>query len=347
MKRTILDYKDSVMHHYETGVSRGIDTGFKNLDELLSFKLGYSTFYLGFAGAGKTEFHMEMMFNQTQSKGWKHGFLSGEIGNMDDVIAELISKYLRKPFYKSNPQAATEKEVYGALSWLNEYFFPVDGDETDHDIESFFAYWKSLEKELKIKLQTTSLDPFNDLEEDLNSFAGREDKYLAWALKKVRQEAKVNNWHNNIVTHAKDLPPIILKDVTGQDVYCTAVPTLNSFAGGAVWGRRAFNVVGVWRPEHNRINGKVDLTVNPAGGIPFLENEVIIKVLKAKPKGTAKKGATSLYYDWKRNRYYEKIDYENKYAFEHEKIPLQIGSTSVAIQPNINFNTSVDDDSPF
>lgn len=331
-KKRISDYTESVMHHYGTGVQRGVDTGFKTLDELLSFKPGYSTFYLGFAGAGKTEFHMEMMFNQSEKFGWKHGFLSGEIGNMDDVIAELISKRLRKPFFKSNPYSATEKEIYQAMNWLDEFFYPIDGDETDHDIESFFAYWKSLEKELKIKLNTTSLDPFNDLEEDLVKYGGREDKYLAWALKKVRQEAKINNWHNNIVTHAKDLPPIVLKDITGQDVYCTAVPTLNSFAGGAVWGRRAFNVVGVWRPEHNRINGKVDLTINPSTQMPFLENEAIVKILKAKPKGTSKKGATSVFFDWQKNRYYEIIGGSNLYAFDHEEIPDFAIQT--ALEPN-------------
>lgn len=313
-----MEYKDEVMNHFETGISRGVNTGFKNLDELLSFKLSYSTFYLGFAGAGKTEVEMEMMFNQSEKFGWKHGFMSGEIGNMEDVIGELISKKLRKPFFKSNQYAPTEKEVYSAMAWLDHHFYPINGDETDHTIDSFYEYCESLEKEFKIKLQGTSLDPFNDLEEDLSKYGGREDKYLAWALKKVRQKAKTNNWHNSIVTHAKDLPPIILKDVTGQDVYCTAVPTLNSFAGGAVWGRRAFNVVAVWRPEHNRLNGNVDLTVNPATAMPFEENEAIIKVLKAKPKGTAKKGATSLFFDWRSNRYYEKVDGSILYAFEHE-----------------------------
>lgn len=336
-KKRISDYTDSVMVHYETGVQRGIDTGFKTLDELLSFKLGYSTFYLGFAGAGKTEFQMEMMFNQTEKFGWKHGFLSGEIGNMDDVVAELVSKRLRKPFFKSNPYSATEKEVYQAMNWLDEHFYPIDGDETDHSIDSFFDYFESLEKEFKIKLQTTSLDPFNDLSENLSDYGGREDKYLAWALKKVRQKAKTNKWHNNIVTHAKDLPPIVLKDITGQDVYCTAVPTLNSFAGGAVWGRRAFNVVGVWRPEHNRVNSKVELTVNPATGMPFKENEAIVKVLKAKPKGTAKKGATSVFFDWQKNRYYEEINGSNFYAFEHENIKQEVILNN-AIQPNINFH---------
>lgn len=335
MRRRILDYKDEVMNQYENGITRGNDTGFKCLDELLSFKLGYQTFFLGFAGAGKTEIQLELLFNQSERYGWKHGMLSGEIGNTEDVIAELISKRLRKPFLKSSQFGATEKEVYQAMAWLDEHFYPMNGEDEDYTIESFYAYWKQLEKDLRIKLQTTSIDPFNDLDEELAKYANREDKFLAWALKATRKEAKINNWHNIIVTHAKDMPPIILKDLDGQDVYCTAVPTLNSFAGGPVWGRRAYNVVAVWRPEHNRVNGSITLTVNPATGMPFQENEAVLKILKAKPKGTAKKGATSIFFDWKRNRYYEDIDGQTNFAFEHEKkIPVYHQGSLV---PNAGF----------
>lgn len=331
MKKRISDYTDSVMKHYNTGVQRGNDTGFYTLDELLSFKPNYCTFFLGFAGAGKTEFHLEMLFNLSEKYGWKHGLLSGEIGNIEDVIAELISKFLRKPFYKSNPYSASEAEIYRAINWIDEHFFLIDGDETDHSIESFYKYFTSLEKELKVKIQTTSIDPFNDLTEDLANYGGREDKYLTWALKKVRQGAKLNNWHNIIVTHAKDMPPICLKDITGADAYCTAIPTLNSFAGGTVWGRRAFNVVGIWRPEHNYVNKVLNLTVNPSTGMPFAENEVIVKVLKAKPKGTAKKGSVSLFFDWQKNRYFEKINGLPNFAFEHAK------NTATYYQlPNLN-----------
>lgn len=330
-----MDYRDEVMNHYENGFARGNDTGFKCLDDLLSFKLGYQTFFLGFAGAGKTEVQLEMLFNQSERFGWKHGLLSGEIGNTEDVIGELISKRIRKPFLKSSQFGATEREVYEAMAWLDEHFYPMNGEETDYNLKSFYAYWKQLERDMGIKLQTTSIDPFNDLDEELANYANREDKYLAWALKTTRKEAKTNNWHNIIVTHAKDMPPIILKDITDQDVYCTAVPTLNSFAGGPVWGRRAFNVVGVWRPEHNRVNGRISLTINPATGLPFEENEAILKVLKAKPKGTAKKGATSIYFDWKKNRYYENIDGKASFAFEHEKLNTSYVQTSIL--PSSNF----------
>lgn len=309
----IADYYDHILEHHKSGTVRGVDTGFKCLDELLSFKKGYATFFLGFPGAGKTEIHIECLFNLAEKFGWKHALLSCEIGTINDVIAELIAKYLRKPFFKSAGQyAATEKEIYGAMDWLNNFFYPVDGDAQDFTIDSFYEYCNQIEKDNKIKLDTTSIDPWNDLSEDLPKFGGREDKYLAHALKKVRQSAKVNGWHNMVVTHARDnIQQIILKDVNGQDVYCNAVPTLNSFAGGPVWGRRAFNVVGVWRPEPD--------AVNPATGIPYEPNEAMIKVLKAKPKGSATKGKCTLFYDWKRNRYYEKIDGKSFYAFEHEK----------------------------
>lgn len=309
--KRISDYHDRVINHYETGTSRGVDTGFNCLDQLLSFKPGYATFFLGFAGAGKTELHLEMLFNQTERYGWKHALMSGEIGTIEDVIGELVSKYLRKPFFRSNPYAATEREVHQALTFLDEFFYPVDGDEFDHTIDSFFTHCNAIEKDFKIKLNTTSIDPWNDLEEDLSKFAGREDKYLTWALRKVRQTAKKNTWHNMIVTHARDMPPIALKSVTGGEVYCTSIPTLQSFAGGQVWGRRAFNVVGVWRPEEGAIN--------PVDSLPFRENEAIVLVLKSKPKGVGKKGKCSLYFDWKVNRYFEDFMGRPHYAYDHAR----------------------------
>lgn len=313
MIKRISDYTDLVMNHYETGTAKGKDIGFKCLEDLVSVKTGYTTYLIGFAAAGKTEFHLETLFNLTEKYGDKHALLSPEIGGIEDVIAELISKHLRRPFYKSNPFAPTEKEIYNAMAELSQWFYPMDSEENDYTVESFYADCDKIEKDLKIKLNTTSLDPWNDLDEDLSKFGGREDKYLTWALKKVRQNAKVKKRHNFIVTHAKDMPPIALKSVTGGETFCTAIPTLNSFAGGQVWGRRAFNVLGVWRPEEGAIN--------PVDGLPFDENEALILSLKSKPKGAGKRGKASIYFDWKKNRYWEWVNGAKCYGFEHEKLP--------------------------
>jgi hypothetical protein len=236
--------------------------------------------------------------------------MSSEIGDSQDIIGELVSKYLRKPFFKSSSYAPTEKELFNAISYLDQYFFVLNGDEEDYDVTSFYESCIKIEKDFDIKLGTTSIDPWNDLEEDLSPHGGREDKYLNSALRKVRQSAKKNRWHNFIVTHSRDEQGVFLDTEKGGKVQCTPVPTLRSFAGGQVWARKGYNVIGAWRPEEG--------VISPETNLPFREGEAIILVLKAKPKGSGKPGRVSLFFDWKKNRYYEEIAMRKWYAFEKE-----------------------------
>lgn len=313
--KKINDYKELVMNHYETGTARGKELGFSNLKDLITFKPRYTTYLLGFPRAGKTEMHLEILFNLTERYGDKHAIMSPEIGGVEDVIAELISKHLRKPFFKSSYKSPTEKELYGAMAHLSEYFYVLDNDDKEYDIDMFYEDCEKIEKDNDIKLNTTSIDPWNDLEEDLTKHGGREDKYLAAALRKVRSKAKKNNWHNFIVTHAKDMPNIELKSSEGGKVICTAVPTLQSFAGGQVWSRRGFNVIGMWKPEKGAINKRT--------GLPFKDNEAMFKVLKSKPKGSGSLGTAYLFYDWKTNRYYEEYGVTQKECYAYEYIEYQ------------------------
>lgn len=310
MKR-IHDYKDSVYAHYETGTYRGMDTGFTTFNNLISFKPGYTTYIQGHPKAGKTEIHLEILFNLTEKYGTKHALMSSEIGSPEDIIGELVSKHLRKPFFKSSGFAPTDAELFSAISYLDQYFFVVDSDNEDMDVNKFYDQCKKIEKDFSIKLGTTSIDPWNDLDEDLLPHGGREDKYLNYALKKVRKSAKINEWHNFIITHSRDEPGIFLDTKDGAKIQCAPVPTLRSFAGGQVWPRKAFNVIGVWRPEEG--------TIDPATGDNFKPGEAIVLVLKSKPKGSGKTGRMSIYFDWKLNRYYEIIDGVKFYAFEREK----------------------------
>jgi hypothetical protein len=312
----LLDYSERVVNHYATGQLRGKELGFKCLKELITFKPKYTTYLLGFPRAGKTEFHLEILFNMTEKHKWKHALMSPEIGGVEDVIGELVSKYLRSQFFKSSYGSPTEKQLHQAMNDLSQYFYVMDNDEKDYSIENFYEDCLKIETDNKIKLNTTSIDPWNDLDEDLTAHGGREDKYLAWSLRKVRATAKKYNWHNFIVTHAKEMPVFELKSTFGKKVICTAVPTLQAFAGGQVWSRRAFNVIGLWKPENGAIN--------PVTSLPYAENEAMVKILKAKPKGVGKLGFAHLFFDWKTNRYYEMIDDKKYYAYEYESIPQKV-----------------------
>lgn len=313
----LLDYSDQVLNHHKSGQARGKEIGFHCLKDLITFKPKYTTYILGFPRAGKTEIHLEILFNLTEMHGDRHALMSPEIGGVEDVIAELVSKHLKKNFFKSaNSYAATEKEIIAAMNYLSEYFYVMDNDDKDYDIDMFFDDCVKIEKDNKIKLNTTSIDPWNDLEENLDKFGGREDKYLAAALRKVRSKAKKHDWHNFIVTHAKDMPPIELKGVNKEKVICTAIPTLQSFAGGQVWSRRGFNVIGMWKPEKGAINRTTNL--------PFEDNQAMFKVLKSKPKGSGMLGFTYLYYDWKTNRYYEMYENEICYSGDYKKVAKRL-----------------------
>lgn len=318
----LLDYSERVVKHYKTGQLRGNEIGFKCLKDLITFKPKYTTYILGFPRAGKTEFHLEVLFNLTEKYQWKHALMSPEIGGVEDVIGELVSKYLKCQFFKSSYGSPSEVQLHQALNHLSQYFFVLDNDEKDYSIENFYEDCLKIETDNKIKLNTTSIDPWNDLDEDLVSHGGREDKYLAWSLRKVRATAKKHNWHNFIVTHAKEMPVFELKSTFGKKVICTAVPTLQAFAGGQVWSRRAFNVIGMWKPENGAIN--------PVTSLPYLDNEAMVKILKAKPKGVGKLGFAHLFFDWKTNRYYELINDKPCYAYEHENIVEEVKPEVVA-----------------
>lgn len=316
------DYTDKVLEYRKTGQAKGLDTGFSNLDQLISFKLGYSTYIVGYEAAGKTEIHFDILLNMSEKYGYKHGILSAEVGQMHEMIHELMSKYMKKDFFMMS-----EKEIFQAMNFLDEHFYAAPSDK-DWDFKNIYEYFSQIEKDNGIKLQTTSIDPWNDLEEHLELYGGREDKYLTMALKHSRQVAEKNNWHNFIITHAKDSTgSMILKGVDGTDVHNTPLPTLQSFAGGRVWGRRAMNVMAIWRPS------SVKRCINPETGLSFEENEARILVLKSKPKKSGKQGQCVLYLDWKTNRYYEKIDGFVKYAFQHK-------DTRNYMKPNLDFDTS-------
>jgi hypothetical protein len=65
--------------------------------------------------------------------------------------------------------------------------------------------------------------------------------------------------------------------------------------------------INLWRPPIGMLD---------ENGMPFEDNITLVHIEKAKPKGVAKKGQTKLFFDWKKNRYYE---FPKLYAFEHEK----------------------------
>jgi len=287
---------------YETGITRGVYLGFESLHEYYSFKPEGTTYIYGAPFSGKTEFWFDMMMNLTELYGWRHAIYTPESGSVPEIYAELLSKRLQKPFYKNLPNFMSQEEHFKEKDFIDEYFYIVDPKDSDLTIEGFYDSVKAMEKAYDIKINTTCCDPFNELKHDLTADMGRQDLYIENRLGYIRRDAFANHRHNVILTHVTDQEPVKMKD--GVTYYPAATP--RQIAGGQAWYRKAMNMLCVWRPPAG--------IPDPDTGAPYEDNEVHIIVNKYKPKGVGKKGKVKLYLDTHRNRYFEKIDNEKRYA---------------------------------
>lgn len=297
---SILELQPTVDKLYKEGITKGKDLGFQCLSELYSIKPGATSYVMGSPTSGKTELWFEVLVNLSEFYGWKHVIYTPETGNKEEIIAELSSKFLCKPFYKNFEGFMNDNEKYQALAWLNEHFWIIDPAEKDITVTEFYEVVDSVEKEYKVKINTTTIDPYNELKHDMKEANGRQDLYIETMLGLCRRNAVANNRHNCIITHCADQQPITESGITYYPP-----PTARQYSGGQAWYRKGMGMIGVWRPPFGLCDRE---------GRPYGANEVHVIVQKAKPKGIGNKGVAKMFFDVKRNRYYEEFEGNNYYA---------------------------------
>lgn len=278
----------------ESGHPRGENTGFECLDKLYSIKQGTYTFILAAPHHGKSEFAFELAFNQAEKYGKKSLIYSPETGSVEDIYAEFIHKVTGKPIYKSIMDHVDDKEYYKAINWIDEYFSIVDSDEKSYSFKEI--------TELVTDEKIILTDPYNELKHDMSLFGTRQDLYIEDLCGDIRRYCKKNKKHWMLTLHPSHQQ---IQNDGGLRYY--PMPMAREAAGGQALLRKAMTWINMWRPP---------IGLNDDFGQPFTDNVVLINIEKAKPKGVSTKGETMLFFDWKRNRFYEG---NGLYAFEHEK----------------------------
>jgi hypothetical protein len=315
MKYFKLDNKINELRDFaENGLKDVKNTGLASLDGYLGLKKGFPIFIGGAPHSGKTEFTFELLINTSILYRWKHFIYCGEGGNAEHIYYELLHKYLQKPY-----KYADEKERASAEYFISEHFVIANHDY-DFTIDEFYKTVTEAELEYAIKFDTTTFDPFNDAKDESEKFNGRDDKYLAYVLKKVRVSSKINNRIDIIVNHIADIRPVIDKD--GNRYIPFALP--NEWAGGRTWWRRAFVMLLIYRPPN---------FLKDIQGMAYADNETHVHIQKAKPKGVAKLGVRSIFWDWKKNRYYCFEGSQKLYSCQLAPV------IQTNLQPNRNFES--------
>jgi hypothetical protein len=160
------------------------------------------TTYIGSAPAsGKTELWFEFLINLSCLHGWRHVVFSPETGSAAEIYAELCYKFIGKP-YVQGQNAMTNGEQISAEMFVNEHFIVIDPIYEDLTITKFYDLVDEIERKEGIKINTTTIDPWNELSEEYQqSDLGREDKYLSRILGQVRKNARKTGRHNCVINH--------------------------------------------------------------------------------------------------------------------------------------------------
>lgn len=308
---------------------RGSNTGFKSLDNLYSIKNGSYTFVLGSPTHGKSEFIFELLINQAH-RGFRSIIYSPETGSVEEIIAELVHKYTGKSAYLTNQYHCDDKEFIEALTFIDWHFLVVDSEEKAYSITDIFNMVDKYEKENNgEKINYIMAEPYNEIRHDMTEFGARQDLYIEQFVGDVRRYCKKTGKHTFISLHPTSQQ---MKNDNGFSYYPKPLP--REAAGGQALFRKAMSWITIWRPPVGYPHDHGD----------HGDNDLIVSIDKAKPKGVSTKGETMLFFDWQKNRYYEQINGVKMYAYEHEN--TLISDYVQPMQPSKMFNEP-NDDAPF
>lgn len=281
------------------GSLKGASTGFQGLDHLFTAKRGFPLFVAGAPHHGKSIFVKQMAVNWAKLHGWRVLLYMGEEGSANDLIADLVEMVagmdlrLTSPGGLDNTLAMDEEAFLEALAFVDSHFRIICPDMVSTELRFTLADFQRLAG--SEEFDATVLDPWNDLDHDVESAGGREDLYLAGALRDVRRACRERNRLDVVVTHIAKIHAD-RKTEDGKRYQGPAMPT--EWAGGQTWFRRAFTMLLVYRP--------------PAGYVIEADGDVIehgeawVYCQKTKPKGVGALGRVKMWWSPTLHRFEEK-----------------------------------------
>tara|TARA_R110000772_G_scaffold268686_2_gene397457 strand:+ start:6226 stop:8103 length:1878 start_codon:yes stop_codon:yes gene_type:complete len=289
---------DDVMEFYENGYQKGWDIGFDCARYNISILAGSTSYWYAAPYQGKSQVWHEILMNITEAQvGDGNPFynliLSPETGDVAQVYGELISIYAKKAFVGDFKMTKVEMKV--AADFIARHFLLLDYGGDAATMADILIQAEAAEREFGIKFNTLTIDPMNYLDFDEGKYS-RRDLVIARDLSLFLADARKNNRHNALITHARDQS--VLTNNEKQRYYPVVTP--REILDGQQFFRKGMAMASIYRP--------IDTEGKPlpdSNGELAEDNETNVWIQKAKPKGIGKNGMFKLYYDFKANRYYE------------------------------------------
>lgn len=242
----VMDLSDRITNLYTNGWESGSKTGWTDMDEYYTVRPGEFTVVTGIPNSGKSNWLDALCVNLADQQGWSFGIFSPENQPIEDHMARMIEKKLRKPFARGVHERMSPSDLEGGKEWAQEHFhWILPDDDTDWTIDSVLSAARQLVRRHGIR--GLVIDPWNELEHQRPANLS-ETEYISQCLKRIRQFGRHNGVHIWVVAH----PAKLYRDKQDGKY---PIPTLYDISGSAHWRNKADNGVCVWRSfeEGNQI----------------------------------------------------------------------------------------------
>jgi len=279
------ELQEQVLNYFNTDVEL-FSTCHTPIDEYYKVLLGNCTDITGYPYSGKTLFLIDILFNLSKSKGFKHLLHLPDSGKPAEVMANLIHKYTGKSFNKKHRNAIEEHEILKCMGWINEHFNILKYDKRPNPVE-FWEYANTLD------VQTASIDSWNYMRHDSSG-----TDYLAQMLSSRNELAEKGNKHFFTIIHPKN-PTQTDYDKHG----IIKPPDVFNLMGGSEWNNNGKNIIVVHKESKESINFD-------------------IYIRKTKPRIVGKTGFTTLQFDIKKQLFYNIFNGHNEYANYNDEIRI-------------------------
>jgi twinkle protein len=278
------DYFDALDSLYEQGLQGGNSTGWLEIDNYYTVRLGEMTIITGIPSHGKSTWLTALMVNLTHEFGWKWSIFSPENQPLQRYMGIIAGMHIGKPFGKGYTERINKKELESSKKWLDEHYYFTQPNDDDLCIDSLLN--KARETVKRYGVNGIVIDPWNEV--DSKRPAGiSETEHINQSLAKVRRFGRLYQVHMFIVAH----PQKLQKDK--NDKY--PAPTAYEISGSANWYNKGDAIISVWRDPKDETK------------------KVVIHIQKVRFREVGKVGEVSMNHDVVTGRYSDVGEFESHY----------------------------------
>lgn len=232
-----IDVKEKAMDLYNLGFAKVNGINVPEIDDKFKPKKGEVTLLTGIGNYGKSSFKRWYQVFRVVLYAEKFATFSPEDNPPEEYYHDLVEILLGCDCTPRNQYRPSSDIYQRAYDFITEHFFyiyPKNSEPTPQYIKQVF-----LELIIKEKVDGCDIDPFNQMTNNYQGYAGR-DKYLEFVLTDFARFAVLNDVYFWVVAHPTKLP----KQQDGN----YPCPEVFDVADGAMWNNKMDNILVYHRP---------------------------------------------------------------------------------------------------